>query len=318
MSRPDARDVSAKTVGYAAILTAAFLFGMWATVGTFALQGVPPITVAWFIQAVSALAFSPFLGRLRLSRRDLKYAVVASALGAVLAPSLYFTGLKLSSPVNAALLSNTEAMFTAIFAFVFLKERLSRAGYLSGVAILAGAVLVTLNLEPGGAVAPESMVLGSILLIAAAVSWGASNTASRVVTSHHDIAPYVCVTFGMGAIFLAPIVLATGNPLVPPVERLPLAVFLGLTGSVGFTYLFYFAMRKIGALQVGAILSTSAAFGVAIAVAFGFHLSPIQAVGGAIMALGVVVMYLLPPAKGTERVAELAGDAPPGGPTPKG
>jgi len=310
--------VSGKTTGYAAILTAAFLFGMWATVGTFALQGVPPITVAWLIQAVSALAFSPFLRRLRLTRRDVKYAVTASALGAVLAPSLYFTGLSLSSPVNAALLSNTEAMFTAIFAFVFLKERLSRAGYLSAVAILAGAVLVTLNLGPNGTAAPESMVLGSVLLISAAVSWGASNTASRVVTSHHDIAPYVCVTFGMGTIFLAPIVLLTGNPLFVPLEHFPLVLFLGLTGSVGFTYLFYFAMRKIGALQVGAILSTSAAFGVAIAVAFGFSLSPLQALGGAIMAIGVVVMYLLPPAKGIERVAEIAGAAPADGPPPKG
>jgi len=310
--------VSGKLAGYAAILTAAALFGMWATLGTFALQGVHPMTVAWFVQAVSALAFTPFLRRLRLTRRDLKYAVTASALGAVLAPSLYFTGLLLTSPVNAALLSNTEAMFTGIFAFVFLKERLSRWGYLSAVAILAGAVLVTLNLEERGNVGPEVFLLGSVLLVSAAVCWGASNTASRVVTSHHDIPSYVCVTFGLGAIFLAPIVLATGNPLLVPLEKLPLVLFLGLTGSVGFTYLFYFAMRKIGALQVGAILSTSAAFGVTIAVAFGFSLSWIQALGGAVMALGVVALYRQPPAKGTERVAALAGEAGADGPAPKG
>ncbi len=300
--------MSGRLNGYVAILLAAFLFGMWATVGKFVVTGVSPLTAAWFVQAVSALAFTPFLGRLRLTRRDMKYAVTASALGAVVAPSMYFTGLNLTTPVNAALLSNTEALFTVTFAFVFLKERLSRAGYLSAVAILAGAVLVALNLEAGGSVGIVPALLGNVLLVGAAVCWGASNTASRVVTSRHDIPSYVCVTFGMGAIFLAPVVLLTGNPLVPPVDGLPLMVFLGLTGSVGFTYLFYFAMRKIGALQVGAILSTSAAFGVTIAVAFGFSLSWVQALGGAVMALGVVALYRQPPAKGLERAAQIAGD----------
>ena len=79
---------------------------------------------------------------------------------------------------------------------------------------------------------------------------------------------------------------------------IPLAVFLALTGSAGFTYLFYFAMRRIGALQVGAILATSAAFGVAIAVAFGFSVTALQALGGAVMALGVVALYRSPSAKG--------------------
>jgi len=76
-----------------------------------------------------------------------------------------------------------------------------------------------------------------------------------------------------------------------------LSLVLALTGAAAFTYLFYFAMRRIGALRVGAILATSAAFGVAIAVAFGFPLTPIQALGGAIMAIGVVVMYREPVAR---------------------
>lgn len=295
MARPESRGVSQKLSGYAAILVGAFLFGMWATVGKFALQGVPPLTAAWFVQAASAVAFAPFLGRARLTRREWKLTIVVAAFSAVIAPSLYFTGLNQTTPVNAALLSNTEALFTGVFAYLLLGERLRRAGYLAAAAILGGAVLVTVDLEPGvGPVA--SALAGSVLLVLAAASWGAANTASRIVTRRHDIPSFVCIYLSIGTLVLTPIVLLTGSPLVIPTGELPILLFLALTGSALFTYLFYFAMRRIGALQVGAILATSAAFGVTIAVGFGFPITAVQAIGGAVMALGVVGLYRQPPA----------------------
>ena len=292
--RPESRGVpanpSGKLSGYLAILTGALLFGMWATVGKFALRNVPPITLAWFVQSVTAVAFVPFLGRLRLQGKDWTRVGVASILGAVAAPLMYFTGLNLTTPVNAALLSNTEALFTVVFAFVFLKERLAPGGYVASAAILGGAVIVTLDLGPGGGDF-ASTLLGNVLLVLAAMCWGGANTVSRVVTARHDILSYVCMQLSLGSLVLAPIVLLTGNPVFVPPAGVPIAAFLALVGAAPFAYLFYFSMRKIGALQAGAILSTSAAFGVAIAVAFGFPLTPVQALGGAVMALGVVALY---------------------------
>ena len=300
MERPESRDVPAapseRLVGYAAILTGAFLFGMWATIGKFALANVPPLALAWFVQAVTAMAFAPFLRRVRISGRDWWYMIGGALLGTVLAPSLYFTGLSLTTPVSAALLSNTEAMFTVVFAFTFLKERLSVAGYLAAAAILAGAVIVTLDLGQGGG-AIGATLLGNVLLVLAAACWGGSNTVNRIVIAHHDIPSYVCMYLSIGTLILAPIVLLREGSLAIPTAGIPLAVFLAFTGSAAFTYLFYFAMRRIGALQVGAILATSAAFGVAIAVAFGFSLTVLQAVGGGVMALGVIGMYRAPSAK---------------------
>src|SRR2546425_7706872 len=269
---------------------------MWATVGKFALASVPPIPLAWFVQSVTAVAFVPFLGRLRLQGKDWTRVGVASILGAVLAPSMYFTGLGLTTPVNAALLSNTEALFTVVFAFVFLKDRLSWRGYLAAASILVGAVIVTVDLgRPGSDVA--STLLGNVLLVLAAAGWGAANTVSRVVTDRHDIPSYICIQLSIGTLILAPLVLLSGGRLSIGAGTLPLALFLALTSSALFTYLFYFAMRRIGALQVGAILSTSAVFGVSIAVAFGFSLTVLQALGGAVIALGVVALYRSPSPK---------------------
>src|SRR3972149_341024 len=177
------------------------------------------------------------------------------------------------------LLSNTEALFTGVFAFVLLRERLPPTGYIAAAAILGGAVLVTLDLEPGaGPVA--AALLGNVLLVLAAASWGTANTVSRVVISHHDIPSYVCVYLSVGTLVLTPIVLVTGTPLVIPPGELPLLLFLALPGSALFTFLFFFAMRRGVALHVGAILATPAAFGVTLAVAFGFPITASQAAGG--------------------------------------
>jgi drug/metabolite transporter (DMT)-like permease len=289
--------LSGKLSGYLAILVGAFLFGMWATVGKFALANVPPLALAWFIQAVTAVAFAPFLRRIRLRGRDWAYTFGGALLGTVLAPSLYFTGLSLTTPVSAALLSNTEALFTVVFAFVFLRERLSVGGYVAAASILAGAMIVTADLGRGGGDVGPSFV-GNILLVLAAACWGGANTVNRIVIARHDIPSYVCMYLSLGTLILAPVVLFREGSLAISAAGIPLAVFLALTGSAGFTYLFYFAMRRIGALQVGAILATSAAFGVAIAVAFGFSVTALQALGGAVMALGVVALYRSPSAKG--------------------
>lgn len=301
MERPESRDVPANPSGnfsgYLAILAGAFLFGMWATLGKFALANVPPLALAWFIQAVTAVAFAPFLRRIRLRGRDWTYTFVGALLGTVAAPSLYFTGLNLTTPVSAALLSNTEAMFTVVFAFVFLKERLSLRGYAAAASILAGAVIVTADLGQGGGASAASL-LGNVLLVVAAACWGGANTVNRIVIARHDIPSYAFMYLSVGTLLLAPIVFLREGSLAIPSAGIPLAVFLALTGSAGFTYLFYFAMRRIGALRVGAILATSAAFGVAIAVAFGFSLTALQALGGGVMALGVVALYRSPSAKG--------------------
>ena len=294
MERPESRDVPAKLSGrlsgYLAILVGAFLFGMWATVGKFALANVPPITLAWFVQSVTAVAFAPFLGRLRLRGRDWARVAAASLLGAVAAPAMYFTGLNLTTPTNAALLSNTEALFTVVFAFLFLKERLAPGGYAAAAAILAGAVIVTLDLgSSGGDFA--STLLGNVLLILAAMCWGGSNMVTRVMTARHDIPSFLCMQLSIGSLLLAPIVLLSGNSPFVPAAGVPIAVFLALAGAAVFAYLLYFSMRRIGALQAGAILATSAAFGVAIAVAFGFPFTSVQALGGGVMALGVVALY---------------------------
>ena len=297
------RAVPSKFGGYAAILTCAVLLGMWATVGTLALVVLAPLTVAVFVQAASSVAFAPALPRLSLTRRQWGITILASLAGAFGAPLAYFTGLGRTTPSDAALLSNTEAMFTVVFAFVVLGERLTARGYAAVGAILGGAVLVTLPVGAAGLeVGPR--LGGDLLLVLAAALWGVDNTASRIVTRDHDIRAFSCVKMGLGATLLALTSLALGSSLAIPPSALPAVVVLGLTGGALFTFLFFSSMRAIGAIRVGAILGTSAVWGVAIATAAGFPPpTPLQLVGGAVMVAAVVALYLQPQRTGPRDAA---------------
>ncbi len=309
--------MASKASGYAAILTCAVLLGMWATVGTFALAGIPPLVLAAFVQAIAAATFAPFLRRLSLNRRQWRLTTVAAVAGAFLAPLSYFVGLSRTTPPDAALLSNTEAMFTVVFAVAVLAERLSRRGYAAVAAILGGAILVTLDVRASGADF-VARLFGDLLLVLAAALWALDNTVSRIVTRDHDIVAYSCVKLGLGSVLLGVTALALGQPLAIPPSSLPVALFLGLTGSALLTFLFFSSMRAIGAIRVGAILGTSAAWGVAIAVAAGFPPpTPLQLAGGAIMVIAVLALYLQPHAPISARPAMAGAAEGPGAAEPR-
>ena len=66
-----------------------------------------------------------------------------------------------------------------------------------------------------------------------------------------------------------------------------MAVFLGIGSVAGVMWFFYIAFQEIGAMRTGAIISTSALFGVAIAFAvFGTAPTPVQFGGGLLMVAG--------------------------------
>lgn len=288
--------MDSRAKGYAAILTAAFLLGMWATVGKIVVLSIPPLTAALFVQAIGMVVFLPWIRRSRLRGRDLGLTALAAFCGAFAAPIAYFVGLALSTPVNAALLSNSEAMFTMFLAFLVLRERLPRWGYVAAVVILVGATLVVLDLEAGEGPAGD-VLLGNGLLVLAALLWAADNNIAKVLTARHEIRAYIPVKLLLGTAMLAPVVALAGRPLTFDVSLLPIVLFLALTGTALFMFLFYYSLQAIGTMRTGALLSTSAGFGVVIAVlVLATPVTPIQLLGGALMAVAVLSMYRQPEA----------------------
>ncbi len=282
-----------RTRGYLAIILAAVLFGVWPTLSKLVLNEVPPFAIAFLIQVIPGAALLPFVRRVRINRADWKLIVLTGIVGAVIGPLIYFYGLKRTTASNSVFLSNSESLFTILLAYAFLQERATRRQYIALGGIAVGAFLVTTQLRFGEVGLPE-FVIGNAMLVTAAACWGGSNTMSTVLLRRIPIVFLLEIQLLMGAAVFAAIVVVTGTSLYVPVDILPALVLLSLSAVGMFSVLFLYAFRTIGAMRTGAVLPSSALWGILVAL-YVFpsdRLSAVQILGGALMVGALVAFYL--------------------------
>src|SRR5439155_740404 len=82
------------------------------------------------------------------------------------APIVYFYGLERTTASNSVLLSNSEALFTILFAYAFLGERATPREYLALGGIAVGAFLVTTQLRFGDVQFLGFLIVNRMLLAA--------------------------------------------------------------------------------------------------------------------------------------------------------
>ena len=304
-----------RTRGYLAIVLAAVLFGVWPTLSKLVLDVVDPLVIAFLVQLIPALALTPSLRRVRIARADWKLIVLSAFAGAALGPILYFYGLERTTASNSVLLSNSESLFTMLFAYAFLGERATRREYLALGGIAVGAFFVTTQLRFGD-VEFFRFLTGNVMLVAAAACWGIGNTASTVMVRRIPIISLIAIQLLLGAGFLLPIVTLTGASFDIPLHVLPLLVLLSLGAVVMFSILFFYAFRTIGAMRTGAVLPTSTLSGILLAL-YVFPnetLSEVQILGGALMVGALIAFYLFRGPSKAERKGETLKPAPSDGP----
>jgi drug/metabolite transporter (DMT)-like permease len=287
--------ISERSRGYLAIVVAAAFFGSWPTLSKLALVTIhSPIVLAFLVQLIPAALLLPTLRQVRIPRPDAKFVLVSGIMGSVLGPLIYYVGLERTTASNSVLLSNSEAMFTVLLAYAFLGERATKREYLALGGIAVGAFVVTTELRFGDVRFLEFLI-GNVLIVIAAVCWATANTVSSFLLRRIRIVPLLALQFLIGAACYAPILAFSGAPFEVPLAVLPLLLFLSLSAVFLFSILFFYAFRTIGAMRAGAILPTSALWGIPLAVSLlpAETLSPVQLLGGALMVGSLVAFYLL-------------------------
>ncbi len=291
--RVPARD-DARVVGYVAVSVAALLYGLWANLSKLVETTIAPLTIAVYTQFLPGFLFFPWFARHRPPRRDAPLLVFITCAGAFAAPIVFYYGLTGTTAANAALLSNSESVFTVVIAFAVLGERLSQRGYVALLGVVIGAFTVTTGLQLGDLASVQYLV-GNLLVILATFFWGVDNTGSAVLSRRSRIIPMISAKLLLGGVLLLPVLLLTGAPLVPSGPYVWVLLVIAFGCVAGFTLLFYFALRTIGAMRAGSILATSALWGVIISLLLfpGVPLSPAQLAGGALMVVATIALYVV-------------------------
>ncbi len=112
-------------------------------------SGIPPLTLAAITYIIAGFFMIPISlldKRNRESKPASKYAyillLIIGVLGGCIAPFLFFEGLHRTTASDASVLEGGELLFTAMFAILFFKEKLTRIGYLGITVTIVGITLV--------------------------------------------------------------------------------------------------------------------------------------------------------------------------------
>jgi drug/metabolite transporter (DMT)-like permease len=276
---------SLRHVGVQAALASAVLFGAGTPFAKVLLGDVSPWLLAGLLYTGSGIGLLIWrlvrrAPRVRLHRGEILPLIGAVFFGGLVAPVLLLVGLANMPASGASLLLNAEAVFTAVLAWFVFRENFDRRVALGMVAIVAGAVVLTV---------PAGAAFGSpwpaIAVLGACLCWGLDNNLTRKValTDATWLAAVKGAVAGPVNLLLALLLGAT----------LPGPWVVGASMLVGFfaygvsLALFIVGMRHIGTARAGAYFSVAPFFGAVIAVALGEPITVPLIVAAALMGLGV-------------------------------
>jgi drug/metabolite transporter (DMT)-like permease len=271
--------------GVQAALVAAVLFGAATPLAKLLLGAVNPWLLAGLLYAGSGLglmAYRLFRGmpRVRLARGDRAPLVGAVLSGGVIAPVLLMFGLSAMPASGASLLLNAEAVFTVAVAWLVFREPVSRRILLGLLAIVAGAVVLSV---------PTAVDLGSPLpalaVLGACLAWAVDNNLTRKVALNDTT--WLAAVKGAVA---GPVNLVLGfvvGARLPDVGPIVVAMLVGLVAYGVSLALFIYGLREVGAARAGAYFAVAPFFGAVLALVLGETASWPLAVAGTLMVWGV-------------------------------
>ncbi len=272
--------------GVQAALLAALLFGAGTPLAKVLLgDDVNPWLLAGLLYCGSGIGLGILRlvrrsARVRLQRRELWPLAGAILTGGIIAPVLLMVGLANMPASGASLLLNAEGVFTAVLAWVVFRENVDRRIALGMLAIVAGAVLLSI---------PDGAELGdpwpALAVLAACFCWGLDNNLTRMIALND--ATWLAMVKGLvaGPVNLA-LAFALGATL-PSFGSVSAALAIGFFAYGVSLALFIVAMRHVGTARAGAYYSIAPFFGAVLAIALGEPVTWQLVVAGILMAIGV-------------------------------
>jgi drug/metabolite transporter (DMT)-like permease len=282
------RDVPASETsrGYLFAIAGAVSAGSVTTLTKLLLVDNGPIAINGLTFSLSGLMLLLYRPRLKPTRQSLPYLLFLGLVGAAISPLMYTYGLSQTTAVNAALLANGEVLFTTVIAFSIFGERLERSQGIRGLLIVAGLVTVSTNLDIGHISFLQGLV-GNALILGSTVGWAFENNLIVVATRRFDVTTLSKFRNLIGGTVVLALALLAGYSFSFSPHDVEILALLAIAVT-GSTLLFISALKRLGAIRMLLVWSTSTVFGALFALVFlGEQITLVQLAGGAMILLGV-------------------------------
>ena len=168
--------------GYIAGVAAASIWGGMYVVSKVVLDVIPPFTLLSMRLVLGVLCLfmiMAFQRRWTLSRGQILQAFLVGLIGYGISLGFQFTGTKLSTAANAALVTSASPVFILLFGIWVLGERVSVT---RSIALLLASIGVVAVVDPRTILLGGELALGNLILIGAAISWGLYSVLVKALT----------------------------------------------------------------------------------------------------------------------------------------
>lgn len=270
-----------------------------------------PLFTVWFPTAISLLVLYPFVRAERKQnlvvtpsvqgrkKPNLFIVYLVLCVFGVIPGQLFMTwGTRLSLASNAALLTLALPVTTAIFAVVFLKEKMTGLRWLSFALAVCGVALCS-GLDVHSVSLNKDQLLGNLLVFAAILGSSFYNSYGKAALDWHSPMEMLFWTYAGLTVLMTPFVIALERDSFAHVPHFTLTTWGGLAMLMLFhttlsMILFLKALKSIDAIQAALSNYLIAFFGLPIA-AIWLHerISLVAAVGGILVLASTMLITLL-------------------------
>ena len=280
------RIITETTRGYLYAVVGAVCGGAFTVLTKILLEKSQPIPIMGFAFFLSALMLLFYQPKLKPVKQSVPYLLFMGLVGAALAPLMYTYGLNQTTAVNAALLANGEVLFTTVIAYSVFGERLVRAQALRGLLIVAGLVVVSTDLDVTH-ISFFQGIVGNMLVLGSTVGWAVENNLLVLATRRFDVVSLSKFRNLVGGVVVTAAAILGGYSFDFTLYD-DLVLLLLAISVLGGTSLFIAAIKRLGAIRMLLVWSTSTVFGALFAFVFlGEQITAGQLAGGALILLGV-------------------------------
>lgn len=234
---------------------------------------IGPFFTVWAPMVLSTILLYPFakkdFSKSEKSWKDIRIFIILVLLGSFPAQILITKGTQLSLASNAAILTLSLPVITALFAFLLLNEKMNRIRWISfGIAML-GVVLVSINdienLNLG-----SKYMLGNIIVVLAIIGNAFYNSGSKKIIDRFTSVEMVFFTYLFMVIFLTPLVIYFEPDIFSTIPSFTKQTWIGILLLTIFhnflsMILFFKALKKLEAMQVALSNYLIPFFGIPIA-----------------------------------------------------
>lgn len=251
--------VKQEHIGTLSILGAAFTFSAYPILGTYGVDFLHPLFLGAAMAVCATLLTAPLLikqGNVSLLfTRHMPHLFLIGFFATAFTTAFLFYGVRFTSGINAALLMQVEPLYTLVFGYLFLNERVTQRQLFWTIIVVLGAGLVAYS-------GSFTVNPGDLLVLAAPLGGVIGNLYAKKL---EDVDAATLVT---GRFFYAGLVLAVVAAAVDAhqfhllTDWRSIGTVLVLGGaSAGGILLFYHGLKQVNLSKAVAVLLPAAAVG---------------------------------------------------------